>query len=304
MSNNNVNPESLETSSEVNLETSLEVINEVEDVFEGMVEPFFIGLNWKTNPSSWSEASNLLSQYQDLYAQVFGDADYLESLEISIIPPVIYLSNLIELSEDIDLQTIFSFGLQDLSANGTGAYTGQIAGEMGANLGVSEVLVGHSETRKELGFTNQVVAQKVKQALDIDLQPIIAVGHSDQTSQEINLDEISEQTKVAVSAYLECPDAVADIIVAYEPVWCIGTGKTPTNEQISSVFETIEQVVEDLKVEVNLRLIYGGSVDDKNVDELLKIEKLSGFLIGGASLKPEKLLGVFKAVKKVLVEGV
>lgn len=311
----------LETNLESNLETKQELSpKEIEDAMEvfadtleGALEPaFFIGLNWKSNPESWTQAGDILNQYGQIYTEVFGDlteedddfTSYLDALEISVMPPSIYLSNLIEVAEDNDLPVVFSFGMQDIGAGGIGAFTGQIAGEMGANLGVSEVLIGHSETRNSktgLGYTNQDVAQKVRKALENDLQPIIAVGHSygGNDKQEINLTEILEQTKTAVLVYKDFPDTLADIIIAYEPVWAIGSGKTPTNQQLEEVFEAIMTVVEDLDLDLNLRMIYGGSVDEKNTSNLLTVKGLGGFLIGGVSLKPEKLKGVLTAVKEI-----
>ncbi len=238
------------------------------------------------NPASLDEAENLFANLQAAYVknpQAF----------LVVCPPVVYLKQLID-SKDSS-QTHFLLGAQDLSIVESGALTGEISGPMLQNLGAEFVIIGHSETRKLHTLSNEAVNQKVNQALANSLTPILCVGYEREPgSDKINYNELGEQVKVGLNGIQLSSEQ--KIYLAYEPVWAIGTGKTASNEVIKTVNQFIIQQLEEVSFRDQVEILYGGSVDDQNLSELSEIESVSGFLIGGASLKPEKFTRMIEQV--------
>jgi triosephosphate isomerase len=180
-------------------------------------------------------------------------------------------------------------GAQNAHFEDSGAYTGEISAAMLSEIGVEYVIVGHSERRQYFNETNETVNKKAIQLIKNNLIPIICVGET-LTEREygITIERVSEQIKIA---YLNISkDDARKTVVAYEPIWAIGTGKTATNEQAEEVCAAIRKVLEsiyDAQTADDIRIQYGGSVNGKNASELFAMGNIDGGLVGGASLKAE-----------------
>ncbi|HEY3694769.1 triose-phosphate isomerase [Phenylobacterium sp.] len=186
-------------------------------------------------------------------------------------------------------------GGQDCHPKASGAFTGDVAAEMLADAGASLVIVGHSERRAGYGETDAVVADKARAALRAGLEPIVCVGETlAEREGGRALAVVSEQARGSLPAKL----AGRDFCVAYEPVWAIGTGLTPTTPQIEEVHTAIRAVLVEMFGETGRRapILYGGSVKPANAAEILHAAEVGGALVGGASLKAEDFLGIIRGV--------
>ena len=193
--------------------------------------------------------------------------------------------------------TNIKIGAQNLHFEDSGAYTGEISADMLVSMGVEYVIIGHSERRQYFAETDVTVNKKLIKALEKGLKPIVCVGESlEEREQGITIDLIRSQVKIAfmnVSA-----DDAAKTIIAYEPIWAIGTGKTATNEQANEVCAAIREVVGELygaSVADKLIVQYGGSVKPDNAAELFGMSDIDGGLVGGASLKSADFKGIVDA---------
>lgn len=237
-----------------------------------------------------------------------GSADLVATLtdslpkaaEVVVIPPCLYLTELITANAGGAL----GFGAQDLSEHESGAYTGEVAGAMLKEIGCSYVLVGHSERRQYHGETNEVVARKFVAAQAAGLIPILCVG-------ELLEHREAGETEAVVATQLDAVvglvgiSAFADAVVAYEPVWAIGTGKTATPEQAQEVhaFMRDKFAGQDARIASSLRLLYGGSVKAANAAELFARSDIDGGLIGGASLVAADFLAICHAAESAANQG-
>ncbi|OGO88363.1 MAG: triose-phosphate isomerase [Clostridiales bacterium GWF2_36_10] len=181
----------------------------------------------------------------------------------------------------------------------SGAFTGEISADMLKACGVEYVIIGHSERRQFFGETDITVNQRVKAGLEAGLKVILCVGELlEQREQGITAEIVSLQTKIALLGITEAQ--MANIIIAYEPVWAIGTGKTATSEQADEVCVIIRNVIASLyskKVAEATTIQYGGSMNAKNAKELLSMVNVDGGLIGGASLKAEDFAVIIEAAQ-------
>jgi triosephosphate isomerase len=187
-------------------------------------------------------------------------------------------------------------GTQTVSEFDSGAFTGEVSAELAAQLGASYTLVGHSERRSLYGESNEAVAKKFAKAQDKNLTPILCVGETE--SQR----EAGETEKVVAEQIMAIVDnsgvaSLANSVIAYEPVWAIGTGKTASPEQAQAVHKFIRDMLADLDQQVaqSLAILYGGSVNDSNSDLLFAQPDIDGGLIGGASLKADAFLSIYKS---------
>ncbi len=182
----------------------------------------------------------------------------------------------------------------------SGAFTGEISATMLKEIGVPYVIIGHSERRQYFGETDVTVQKRVRAALDAGLTVILCVGeYLEQREQGVTAEVVRMQTKIALGGVSEAE--LANIIIAYEPVWAIGTGKTATAEQANEVNAEIRKCVAELYGKAagdKLVVQYGGSMNAKNADELLAQEDVDGGLIGGASLKAQDFSVIVKAASK------
>ena len=193
-----------------------------------------------------------------------------------------------------------SVGAENLYFEEKGAYTGEISAAMLRDLGVKYVIVGHSERRQYFGETDTAVNRKVHAALDAGLSPIICVGESEsQREMGVTQDWIALQVKTAL--YGVPAERLRRCIIAYEPIWAIGTGKTATAQQAGEVCTAIRATIRGLygaRVARSVTIQYGGSMNPKNAQELLAQPDVDGGLIGGASLKPEQFVEIIHAANQ------
>jgi triosephosphate isomerase len=239
-------------------------------------KPIIAG-NWKMNKTT-AEARDLATKLAPL---VSGAKDR----EIVLAPAFTALQTVAEAIKGTNM----SLAAQNLHWEEKGAFTGEISAEMLLDLGCKYVIIGHSERRQIFGETDEGVNRKVKQALKKGLLPIMCVG---ETLAEREAGKLNEIINRQVTGGLKdvSVDDMKKIVIAYEPVWAIGTGKTATPEQAQEVHALIRQKVKALynaEIGEGLRIQYGGSVTPDNVSALMAKPDIDGALVGGASLKPE-----------------
>lgn len=196
-------------------------------------------------------------------------------------------------------ETRIAVGAQNLHAAESGAYTGEISGAMLSDLGVRYVIVGHSE-RRAMGETDQDVNRKVHAALSAGLTPIICIGESEaQREAGVTADLVSMQLKTALSGV--SAEQIRRIIIAYEPIWAIGTGRTATPEEAEEVCELIRTVIRKgygARIARAISILYGGSMNDQNAAALLAQPDIDGGLIGSASLQPDSFIRIIEAANQ------
>jgi triosephosphate isomerase (TIM) len=184
-------------------------------------------------------------------------------------------------------------GGQDCHAKPSGAHTGDVAAEMLRDAGASHVIVGHSERRTDHGETDEIVRSKAEAAWRADLLPIVCIG---ETLAEREADKTLDVLQTQLKGSVPSGATAARLVVAYEPVWAIGTGKTPTASEVAAAHAHIRKVLEELVADASaVRVLYGGSVKGSNAAELLAAGDVDGALVGGASLKAEEFLAIAKA---------
>jgi len=212
--------------------------------------------------------------------------------EVALCPPFVYLEAVARLIEGSPLQ----LGAQNVSEHDPGAYTGEVAAPMLVDVGCRYVIVGHSERRALYGESDAVVARKFLRALDEGLTPVVCVG---ETLAEREKDETEGVVARQVEAVLSARGAAAleAAVLAYEPVWAIGTGKTASPEQAQAVHAFIRERVArgDPRVAESLRILYGGSVKSANARELFGAPDIDGGLVGGASLNADEFVAICEA---------
>ena len=193
-----------------------------------------------------------------------------------------------------------SVGAENLYYEPSGAFTGEVSAEMLKDLGVKYVIIGHSERRQYFGETDIIVNKKVHAALEAGLHPIICVGESlEQREMDVTMELIALQVKSALSGV--SAEKARKCVIAYEPIWAIGTGKTATAEQAGEVCTAIRAVIRGLygaRVARSITIQYGGSMNPKNAAELLAQGDVDGGLIGGAALKPDQFVEIINAANQ------
>lgn len=225
---------------------------------------------------------------------VKGKAE-VEGVESVICAPFTNLPALVEAVKG----TSIKIGAQNLHFEDNGAFTGEISGVMLKDLGVDYVVIGHSERRQYFNETDETVNKKVHAAFRHDLTPIVCVGEK---LEEREANQTKDVCKVQTeAAFAGLPsDQAAKVIVAYEPIWAIGTGKSSTSQDANEVIAYIRGVIKDLyneEVANAVRIQYGGSVKPENVAEYLGQSDIDGALVGGASLQPESYIALVEGAK-------
>ncbi|WP_269929479.1 triose-phosphate isomerase [Aminobacter sp. HY435] len=249
------------------------------------IRPLVAG-NWKMNGTSTS-----LNELRGIASGYMGGLD--AETEALICVPATLLSRAAEILH----RTPVKAGGQDCHANESGAHTGDISAEMLKDAGASHVIVGHSERRADHGETDAVVKAKAEAAWRAGLVAVICVGETRAEREGgATLDVLSRQIDGSVPATA----TPANAIVAYEPVWAIGTGLTPTVEDVAEAHAHIRaRLAEKLgEAASKMRILYGGSVKPSNANELLAVANVDGALVGGASLKAADFLGIAEAYRK------
>jgi len=239
--------------------------------------------NWKMN----GKLENLLE------IKKISNEFARSKIEIIICPPFTLLSAASEFAKNVYL------GAQNLHPESEGAFTGEISAEMLVDLGVKYSIIGHSERRNEHNETNEIVARKVKVSLEKKLQTIICIGETDLQRKENSTLEILEQQLLGSLAN---NTNFKNLIIAYEPIWAIGTGLIPKVNEISKIHDFIRvRLVELYGYNAsNIPLLYGGSVNGSNAPEIFKINNVNGALVGGASLSFEKFAPIIRAIENTI----
>ncbi len=243
--------------------------------------------NWKMNKTP-DETKALIEEMKPLVK----DAD----CDVVLCVPYVDLYTALEAAAGSNIK----IGAENCHWAKSGAFTGEVSAEMLAAVGVPYVIIGHSERRQYFGETDVTVHDRVRAALDAGLTVILCVGETlEQRKQNITMEIISMQTKIALAGV--SADELKKIIIAYEPVWAIGTGETATAEQADEVNGGIRALIAELysKADADAFVVqYGGSMNAKNAAELLEKEHVDGGLIGGASLKAPDFATIVAAASK------
>ena len=248
-----------------------------------MRRKLFVG-NWKMNGSLVANGS-LLRGIKAGAREAQGD--------LAVCVPACYLAQ----CGEILIQSGIALGAQDVSAHTIGAYTGEVSARMLQDFGCRYVIVGHSERREYHGETDEVIAHKAQRAMAAGLTPIVCVGETLAQREAGHTREVIEMQMNAFLSVLE-PEEANELIIAYEPIWAVGTGRTATPEMAQEVHAMLRQILTRKSAEAGdkVRILYGGSMRPANARELLMMPDIDGGLIGGAALKAADFLAIAKAV--------
>ena len=244
--------------------------------------------NWKMNKTA-SETRAFADELKSLLPKT-------KWCDVVVCVPSADLSTAVRAFKDSRI----AVGAQNVYFEKSGAYTGEVSAEMLADLGVKYVIIGHSERRALFGETDSIVNKKVHAALDAGLYPIICVGESlEQREMGVTMELIALQLKSALAGV--SADQVRRCVIAYEPIWAIGTGKTATGAQAAEVCTFIRATIRSVygaRIARSVTVQYGGSMKGENAGELLSHEDIDGGLIGGASLKSDQFIAIIHAANQ------
>lgn len=236
-----------------------------------------IAANWKMN-LSFDEALCFVQSFKDFSFDS-------KKTDVLIAPPFIYLQELKKVISKINRKVIIS--AQNIHFESSGAYTGEVSAEMLRSIGIGWTIIGHSERRQYFGDTDVIVNKKVKKAVETGMNVILCVGEQlPEREAGIEKELVISQLGMALSGVSS--DEMKNIVIAYEPVWAIGTGKTAKSEDAEEMHRSIRKFIQDKygrKIANGVRILYGGSVKPENISELMSMPNIDGALVGGASLK-------------------
>ena len=244
-----------------------------------------IGGNWKMN---------LLPSDVPVYAEKLKNLISHGSVDVLVAPSFVMLSHALEAFRN----TGVFVAAQNVSEYDSGAYTGEVSASQLFNLGITHVIVGHSERRTIFGETDEIINRKVLKVLENSMSPVLCVGETADIRDAGDTRKlISFQLKTALTGVK--PDEIRRVIIAYEPVWAIGTGETATAQQAEDVCLFIRSELNSLygTLADSVTIIYGGSMNTTNAAELMACEDIDGGLIGGASLNPESFAAIINTAK-------
>lgn len=247
---------------------------------------YVIAGNWKMNNTP-AQTKELINEMKPLVADA--------SCEVVLCVPFVDISAAVEAAKGSNIK----IGAENIHWAQSGAFTGEISGDMLKAAGAEYVIIGHSERRQYFGETDDTVNARLKAAIASGLTPIVCVGETlEQREKNITVETVAMQTKIAFRD-ISAADA-KNTVIAYEPVWAIGTGKTATDEQANEVNGAIRNVIDEVygkDVADSIVIQYGGSMNAKNAAGLLSKEHIDGGLIGGASLKAQDFAVIVNAAK-------
>lgn len=250
--------------------------------------PFVAG-NWKMYGSS----ASITTLIKELIAELNASNVAFDLADVAVFPSFVYLPLVKLLTE----KSFIQFGAQNLNDHLEGAYTGEVSAAMLSDIGCNYVIVGHSERRQYYGETDATVTLKVKEALAHKITPILCIGETKAERESGLTDKIvlTQLNAVLDGIGIELANR---IVIAYEPVWAIGTGLTATPEQAEAVHALIRQTLELRSQECakNTRILYGGSVKADNAKAIFSMPNVDGGLVGGASLKAKDFVSIIRSV--------
>ena len=242
--------------------------------------------NWKMNPETETKAKKL--------AKIVEASKKNSKFKVIICPPFIYLENLIKKFKKIE------FGAQNCFFKEKGAFCGEISPIMLKNLGVKFVILGHSERRKYFKETDFEIGKKIKAALKNKLIPIFCVGENlKERKKGLTKEVLKKQLLNSLKEILKLKPKNLKLVIAYEPIWAIGTGNTCKVKDALEIIKFLKKTLINFlpKNSLSLFFIYGGSVDSRNIVEFLKEKEIDGVLIGSASLKEKEIISIFSNLK-------
>lgn len=250
-----------------------------------MARKKLIAGNWKMNNTNL-EATALVKE-------ILESAKNITDKDIVVAPTFTCLSDVYAVIKNTNIK----LSAQNMYFENSGAFTGQISADMLKAVGCEYVILGHSECRSIFGETDSLINKKVIRALEASIKPIFCIGETlEEREKGITENIVKNQTKLGLQNISESD--VKNVIIAYEPVWAIGTGKTATPEDADGVHKVIRETLENLynkNVADNMIILYGGSMNDSNACELLNMPNIDGGLIGGAALNAQKFLAIINA---------
>tara|TARA_B100000959_G_scaffold286683_1_gene366494 strand:- start:4659 stop:5414 length:756 start_codon:yes stop_codon:yes gene_type:complete len=243
---------------------------------------------------NWKMHGNTI-MISELVDEIIDGLDASSSCNLLLCSPFPYLG----LVSQRIINSPISLGAQNLSQHTSGPYTGEVSAEMLKDMGCEYVIVGHSERRELMGETNKIIANKFITAIKSHLKPILCIGESlDERKQGMTTSVISDQLNTVLNE-IDSND-LSNAVIAYEPVWAIGTGLTATPDEAQDVHAHIRAEINksSKKVAENIQILYGGSVNGNNAGSLFSMPDIDGGLIGGASLTSLEFLSIAKATNK------
>jgi len=252
-----------------------------------MRKPLIAG-NWKMNLLA-KDAVSIVEKLWSLISDV-------NNVEVVICPPFIDIPAVSKIIREREMDILL--GAQNMHWEESGAFTGEISPVMLLEFGISHVIIGHSERRQYFGETDQAVNRKVRSAIEHRLVPIMCVGES-LKERETGQTEMVVNGQVKRGLFELTPEQVRMMVIAYEPIWAIGTGKAAKPEDASEVSSLIRKIVSEEFGEDtadNLRILYGGSVNSKNAGSFFSSPEIDGALVGGASLNPEDFSSIVRSI--------
>ena len=242
--------------------------------------------NWKMN-TTVSEAIELVNKMR-------RELDKIDNVDKVICPPFVSLATVRELIKGSSVK----LGAQNIYFEEKGAYTGEISPLMLADL-CEFVIIGHSERRQYFNETGEIVNKKIQATLRVELKPILCVGERLEENEAGKTEEIvTEQLRSSLDGI----DNLTNLIIAYEPIWAIGTGKAATSEQANGTIGFIRRNISELydeKIARDVRILYGGSVNAANAAEFMSQPEIDGALVGGASLKADQFLSIVRQTSEI-----
>ena len=213
--------------------------------------------------------------------------EQIDTKRVIICPSALYLPYF--------LKKKYKVGVQNIHFEEEGSYTGEISPKQVASMGIHYTLIGHSERRQNFGETDLIINKKIQAAIDNKLAIILCIGETKEDRDLMKTDRVLKRQIVNALRNVK-PSEIKNIIIAYEPVWAIGTSLTPKNQEIKTAAIFIKNIVKTLYNDFDVPILYGGSVSAKNIETINKIDNLNGVLVGKSSLKPSELLKIKEIV--------
>ena len=243
----------------------------------------YVAANWKMNKNA-GEA--------DTFLDTFLPGQTGEGAEVVICPTYLALARVAERCAGTPVKV----AAQNMYFEDSGAYTGEISAPMLLDLGVDAVILGHSERRQHFGETDEALARKVRRAIEAGIEPILCCGESEEQRETGDTDAVLSHQVITDLAEVHTDD-LDKVVIAYEPIWAIGTGKVATPDQAQETIHFIRNLLRsrDPEAAQRVRILYGGSVKPGNAEELLGLPDIDGALVGGAALDPDDFAAIAAA---------
>ena len=251
------------------------------------MKPLIIA-NWKMNPTTTKEAKKFFGDFKK-------ELKNIKNAEVVICPPFVYLA-----TSDKRQATRIKLGGQDCFWEAKGAYTGEISPQILKDLGCQYVILGHSERRKYLGETNEMINKKIKTALKNRLRPILCVGETLEERKKGKTNQVIQRQLTKSLQNIQYPvSSIQYLTIAYEPIWAIRTGNPCLPQDAKEVGLFIRKILSKIlgkKISESCRIIYGGSVNSKNAADYIKKAEMNGLLVGGASLSAKEFGRIVRSI--------